>query len=556
MMRLAKVASLSGREEIGFAMYITHIHIEGFKRFAKFDLSLNPNFNVIVGDNETGKSSLLEAIDLVLTGQYDGRLIQYALDPYLFNAAAVKDYFDRQRSGESTSPPEILIEAYLASTEPDPNLAKLKGNNNTRSEDCPGLKMAIEIDSAYTELLKAYASEASNPRILPVEFFKPSWRSFAENTVTIRSLQFRTTTIDTSLPRMYRGPYKYLSQIVSDVLSADQRRELSLEYRKLRHKFAQEPNVQAINTKLESQGNPATTKKLTVQMDMSSRTSWEDEITPHVDDLPLDCAGKGEQNRVQLRLAIAIAENSKVFLIEEPENHASHSRLNMLMEEIQHDCANRQVIITTHSGFVLNKIGIDSLRLISDGGQAISLTGLSPETKDYFMKLPGYDTLRLILSKRSILVEGPSDELIVQRAYRDKHKKMPLEDGTDVISVGLAFKRFLEIARLLDLDVRVVTDNEGDVNALKKKYAEYLLQSDEGSKIRLCYDTDENFKTLEPQILKINSLELLNSILDTEHADAEALLDYMKRHKTSCALKLFETEQTWTTPEYIANAIK
>ncbi len=56
-------------------MPITRVHIEGFKRFAHFDLELNPTFNVIVGDNETGKSSVLEAIGLVLTGQYDGRLV-------------------------------------------------------------------------------------------------------------------------------------------------------------------------------------------------------------------------------------------------------------------------------------------------------------------------------------------------------------------------------------------------------------------------------------------------------------------------------------------------
>ncbi len=44
-------------------MHITRVNIEGFKRFTQFELKLNPTFNVIVGDNETGKSSLLEAIN-------------------------------------------------------------------------------------------------------------------------------------------------------------------------------------------------------------------------------------------------------------------------------------------------------------------------------------------------------------------------------------------------------------------------------------------------------------------------------------------------------------
>ena len=84
---------------------------------------------------------------------------------------------------------------------------------------------------------------------------------------------------------------------------------------------------------------------------------------------------------------------------------------------------------------------------------------LTPDTYDYFKKLPGHDTLRLILSKRSILVEGPSDELIVQKAFHAKHAASPLERGIDVISVkSLAFKRFLEIARPLGIRVDVVTE--------------------------------------------------------------------------------------------------
>jgi len=63
------------------------------------------------------------------------------------------------------------------------------------------------------------------------------------------------------------------------------------------------------------------------------------------------------------------------------------------------------------------------------------LSQLPKDTKDYFQKLPNYDTLRFILSKRVILVEGPADDLIIQKAYHQKHNKLPLDDGIDVISV-------------------------------------------------------------------------------------------------------------------------
>lgn len=542
-------------EVVCASMYVARIHIEGFKRFKSFDLELNPSVNIIVGDNETGKSSLLEAIGLVLTGQYNGRSIQQGLDPYLFNMDRVREYFERLRNGETLPAPSILIEAYLATEEAAPEFSKLRGTNNTRGEDSIGLSLAIEVDRRYVDELREYASDDSNPDILPVEFYTVNWYSFANNGVSLRALPFRTATIDTSLPRVYRGPNRYLAQVVHDVLSDSQRRELSLEYKRIRHRFAQEPAVQAINKHLEQQGNRATSRRLSLQMDISSRASWESTITAHLDDLPFDCIGRGEQSRVQLRLAIAGAENAQVLLIEEPENHLSHSNLNRLLEDIKTDCADRQVIMTTHSTFVLNKLGVDHLRLISHGSEAVALDRLTSDTKEYFMKLPGYDTLRMILARRCILVEGPSDELIVQRAYMDRHGKVPLEDGVDVISVGsLAFKRFLEVASLLGLEVRVLIDNDGDVDSLRRRYAEWLGQRD--GRIRIFYDDDESCKTLEDQLVKANSLSVLNRILGTSYEDEDELLKYMKQNKTDCALRMFETECVWSAPEYIRDAIE
>ena len=535
-------------------MHITRVHIEGYRRLASFDLELNESVNVIVGDNETGKSSVLEAINLVLTRRFEGRNIDYSIDPYLFNAEMVANYFETLRSGQNSDPPKILIEAFL-SEKNDATLAKLKGSNNTKNMDCPGVKLEIELDSDHVESLKEYARDMSNPVVLPVEFYRCSWRSFADNGVTIRNLPFRTRTIDTSLPRTHRGPNRYVTQLVDDALTEGQRLDLSLAYKRLRHGFTQEAGVQTINDHLERQGNPATNKKLTVQIDLSSRSKWDSAITAHLDDLPFDCAGKGEQCRIQMRLAIADAELSQVLLIEEPENHLSHSNLNILMNDIERACTDRQIIVTTHSTFVLNKLGIGNLRLLSHNGKVTALKDMTKDTRDYFMKLPGYDTLRLILSKQCILVEGPSDDLIVQRVYKDKHNKLPLENGVDVISVGsLAFKRFLEIAKLLDLDVRVVTDNDGSLSSLKSKYSDYM----DGStpKIRFFFGKDENCETLEPQLLKVNSLSTLNLILEKKYESDDDLLKFMDNNKTNCALKMFETEHSWNAPGYIEDAVK
>jgi hypothetical protein len=130
---------------------------------------------------------------------------------------------------------------------------------------------------------------------------------------------------------------------------------------------------------------------------------------------------------------------------------------------------------------------------------------------------------------------------------------MPLEAGVDVISVNsLAFKRFLEIAVLLDRTVAVVTDNDGKIAALQSKYADY-----EGKpKVAILFDPDENYPTLEPQLLKANGRPMIEKVLGRAfNSDAE-LLDYMTSNKADTALKFFSTTEDWKVPEYITRAVE
>jgi len=50
-------------------MNISKVHIENFKFFkGSFKVTLNNGINILVGDNEAGKSTIIEAIHLTLSG--------------------------------------------------------------------------------------------------------------------------------------------------------------------------------------------------------------------------------------------------------------------------------------------------------------------------------------------------------------------------------------------------------------------------------------------------------------------------------------------------------
>lgn len=184
--------------------------------------------------------------------------------------------------------------------------------------------------------------------------------------------------------------------------------------------------------------------------------------------------------------------------------------------------------------------------------------------------MSSYDTLRLLLCKKAILVEGDSDEMIVQKAYMKLNgNRLPIEDQIDVISVGTSFLRFLEIAEKLNVPTVVVTDNDGDVEALDIKYSDYIGPNKKEN-IKICYDKvvdsgdlyignkEYNYNTLEPKIIKANNenLELFNALFDTKYTEIDELRKYMKNHKTECALAIFESNKDINFPDYILEAIK
>lgn len=534
-------------------MYVKKIEISGYKALRTFEAELDHHLNIFVGDNETGKSTLLEALNLVLSGQVNGRQLQYSLDPYFFNLPMVGEFFGEFRSGNNPPPPQILIEAFLAGDEAA-ELARLKGTNNSKGLDCPGIGLLVSLDREFEAEFYRYIKDPSCPDILPVEYYRVDWRAFSDVAVHGRNLPIHPTLIDTSRAGGNGGPDRYLGQIIRDCLGKEDQISLALSYRHLRTNFSGEDGIKKINNLLETKKGEITPKNLTISLDLSARSNWENAISAHLDEVPFGNVGQGEQSRVKMKLGIESAADSGVILVEEPENHLSHTSLAGLVHEIEHRGAGKQILISTHNSFILNKLGLNHIFLLSVN-RIMKMKELSEDTQDYFMKLPGFDTLRLILAPRVILVEGPSDELIVQKAYLQEHQKMPIQDGVDVISVhALAFKRFLEIARLLDLDVAVVTDNDGSVQKLSEKYSDYL--GSKAGRVRILFDPDEDFPTLEPQLLKSNSLEDLNSILGKKFQTDEELLKHMNGNKTKCALKIFSSKQIIGIPPYIKDAIK
>lgn len=541
-------------------MSIQKVKIVNFKCFeGEFTINLNRGINILVGDNESGKSTIIEAVHLALTGIFNGKYLNNEITQYLFNINVIKKYIYEINKYKISELPYLLIELHFNEEFP-----LFDGNDNIKKENSCGLTYKIEFDekykSEYEELVKR-----GEIKTLPIEYYIVSWTSFARDKITSRGIPIKSALIDSSSHRYYNGSDMYISRIIKDNLNSDDIVEISQAHRKMRDTFMEEESIKKINSKIK--GNSTLSKKnIELSVEMLSKNAWETSLMTYLDEIPFHYNGKGEQCIIKTDLALGHykAKEASVILIEEPENHLSHSSLNMLIKRIEQSNEEKQMIISTHSSFVANKLGIEKLFLLNNR-ELMSFNELDEKTFDFFKKIAGYDTLRLILCKKAILVEGDSDELIVQKAYMNENfGKLPIDDGVDVISVGISFLRFLEIAVKLNKLVTVITDNDGNIDALKRKYKDYIDEN-KNEQINILYDeiVDEgkleisgkyfNYNTLEPKLLKANdnNLNKFNRIFGTKLKTIDDMHKYMKRNKTECALSIFESDEEIIIPDYI-----
>ena len=147
-------------------MSIERVIVRNYRALRDVDVTFGPGTNIIVGNNETGKSTLLEAINLALKCQLGRRPAAYELHPFLFNVETVAEFVASHKAKKRCPPPEILIELYLKE---DEALADLQGSINTLLLDQPGISLTIRLDENFKEEYREYISDPEDLNGIPVE---------------------------------------------------------------------------------------------------------------------------------------------------------------------------------------------------------------------------------------------------------------------------------------------------------------------------------------------------------------------------------------------------
>ena len=115
---------------------IEKIKLVNFKRFQEFQVPFSEEVNLMIGDNEAGKSSLLTAIELVLSGS-KSKIESIGIDN-LFNKQVINQFLLSDKRIENL--PTLFIELYLN----EQNNPHLNGKINSEGVVSDGLVLTCE----------------------------------------------------------------------------------------------------------------------------------------------------------------------------------------------------------------------------------------------------------------------------------------------------------------------------------------------------------------------------------------------------------------------------
>lgn len=515
-------------------MHITKVISVNYKRYTKFSQEFDDKMNILVWDNESGKSSILLGIDLVLSGSRSK--VESIWLENLLNREVTEAFLGLEKKTVADLP-KLIFEVYLSETW----LEDLNGKNNESLIECDWLRLICEPNLEYSkELLEALKNSPEN---FPYEFYSISFKTFSWEGFSWYKKYLRHILIDHSNMSSEYAIREYTKDMyLSQVVTHRERAKFQNEYRKSKEDF--------VKWSLDSINKVLPTYNFWIRT--SSKSNLETDLIIVEDWINIEHKGKWRQCFVKTEFALnkSIHETLDVVLIEEPENHLSHLNMNKLISSIQAS-KGWQLFIATHNSLISSRLDLRKVILLSPNEKMkwVQLKDIPTSTAAYFIKAPNHKILEYILSKKVILVEWDAEYILLEHFLSKVDKD--LINNVTILTVGwTSFKRFLELWKILKIKTAVIRDNDGNHNANCIVNYSWFVVSD---LIEIFFETDNLINTFEVALYQKNK-DLCDKLFWTDRITL-SVQDYMLKNKTTTAITLLEDGDV-LAPDYISNAIE
>jgi hypothetical protein len=459
------------------------------------------------------------AIDLILSGSRS-KVETLGLDT-LFNNDAVHDFF---KTNTYETLPSLTIELYF-----DNAGEEFYGKNNSLVTDNFGIGLICSpMEESSKDIAEVLKDKTLN---FPFEYYSITFMKFGGTPYFGFRREFKHLLLDNTTINNEYATNAYIKTLYNTSVTNAEKNKHLFEYRNYKLDFRE--------TILKDLNKKAGKGKYEFSIKSNTKSNLETDLTITEDNIDLQNRGKGRQCFIKTEFALQKNDSELDFiLLEEPENHLSHIHMHNLILRLN-ESTNKQLFIATHSNIISSRLDLrNSILLNSNSEASINLAHLSDDTAKFFIKAPDNNILAFILSKKVILVEGDAEYILAEKFFEIVTGKKPYQLNVYIISVGgTSFKRYMEVANLLQIKTAVIRDNDGNFkNNCIENYKAYISDF-----AKLFYETNNALSTFEISLYELNTKicdQLFSPGLRTR-----TVQQFMLDEKTDCAYELLDKKE-------------
>lgn len=521
--------------------YIKRLSILGLRKFENIEIDFNPNMNIIVGENEAGKSTILEAINIVLNQQYKNA--DKSIVKEMLNKNNVEKFLKEKRA---SALPKIQIEIKFAMTGKEKDAQDFFGEENLNKQDPDyGILFECKFDEDFESRLAKEIGEGK----IPYEYYVMTWLTFRGTPYKSIKKPFNSILIDTST-KDTNNSFNYFNRaLFASKYEEDEKMNAKNAFRSNLEEAFDKISLPLIDVNRKFGIND---KKIIL----------ENIISVFEDGIPLENKGSGMESLIKTHIALDKRKsNLDVILMEEPENHLCFANMNKMLDEITCKRDSAQIILTTHSNMIASRLNLQNVLWIR-GNHAVSLSDIDGKVADFFTKAVDNSFLQLLLSEKVILVEGATEYLLLPTMYHRIVGRTIEEDKVVIISCnGISYDHYLKIARKSEKRIAVITDNDKSQKKIEKM--DEFNHNDENINQHIFMDRDVDCWTWEQCIYNLNK-EYFDERIKVNKA-AEYLfhgenygpvLGKMLNNKVQIAYNILKSGYELEIPQYVEDAIR
>jgi putative ATP-dependent endonuclease of OLD family len=150
-------------------------------------------------------------------------------------------------------------------------------------------------------------------------------------------------------------------------------------------------------------------------------------------EIPIENKGDGTKRRMTMALLEFKKEQSlipndeqTIYLLDEPDTHLHvRAQLDLVRTVEGFSSAGNQVILTTHSPFIVNAVKPSQVRLLArnNGETAIRFLASDPNQSSKILRALGIENTHLFFSRKIVIVEGETEENFLPAQYLKQTNK-------------------------------------------------------------------------------------------------------------------------------------